>query len=115
MSGKYPKSRRLLRTAEFDRVFQRKRSRSDELLVLYGCRNDQQHSRLGLVVSRKVGNAVKRARWKRRLREAFRLSQQELPQGIDFVALPRTGMKPTMQAVRASMLRLAGRLAAALE
>ena len=59
----FPKSRRLLKTAEFDRVFARRRAASDGVLVLYACDNDLEHSRLGLVVSKKAGNAVLRARW----------------------------------------------------
>ena len=110
MSARFPKSSRLVNKGEFDRVFQRRRSQSDGVLVLYGLPNDLSYSRLGLVVSKKVGNAVVRARWKRCLREAFRLSQGDLPAGIDFVALPRGGASPTMPAVRQSLVTLAGRL-----
>ena len=46
-------------------------------------------SRLGLVVSRKVGGAVVRSRVRRRLREAFRLHQHELGQPVDLVLVAR--------------------------
>ena len=46
-------------------------------------------SRLGVVVSRKVGNAVTRSRTRRRLREAFRLHQHELRQPVDLVLVAR--------------------------
>lgn len=110
MSARFHKSSRLQKKGEFDRVFQRRRSQSDGVMVLYGLANDLGHSRLGLVVSKKVGNAAVRARWKRCLREAFRLSQGELPSGVDFVALPRGGVSPTMPLVRQSLVTLAGRL-----
>ncbi len=81
------------------------------MLILYACENELDYPRIGLVVSRKAGNAVVRNRWKRCLREAFRLSQHELPAGIDLVALPRAGAEPTMPRVQQSLRTLAQRLA----
>jgi ribonuclease P protein component len=107
----FPRSRRLLKAAEFDRVFRARRSQSDGVIVLYACENSLPMSRLGLVVSRKCGNAAMRNRWKRCIREAFRLAQLELPAGFDLVVLPRVGATPTMPSVRQSLRRLADRLA----
>lgn len=107
----FPKTSRILRTAEFDRVFERRRSSGNDLLVVYGCENNLPTSRLGLVVSRKCGNAVVRARWKRCLREAFRLSQHELPAGLDLVVLPRGGAVPTTARVRQALLEQTLRVA----
>jgi ribonuclease P protein component len=47
--------------------------------------------RLGVVASRKVGNAVARNRAKRLVREAFRLHQEALPRGVDVVVIVRPG------------------------
>ncbi len=107
----FPKSVRLLKSAEFDRVFQRRRSRGDGLIVVYACENEAGVTRLGLVVSRRAGNAVVRNRWKRCIREAFRLRQADLPPGVDLVVLPRPQATPTTPLVERSLVRLAGEAA----
>jgi ribonuclease P protein component len=105
----FPKSAHLLKTAEFDRVFTRRCSMSDSLIVLHVAHALADEPRLGLVVSRKCGNAVKRNRWKRCLREAFRLSRHELP-AFDFVVVPRAGAEPDVAKLQASFLSLSQRL-----
>jgi ribonuclease P protein component len=101
---------RLRRNADFERVHRRRCTVSDELLVLKACENGLSHARIGLAVSRRVGSAVVRNRWKRLLREAFRLGRERLPAGLDFVVLPRPGRSPTLAEVVQSLDRLAGRL-----
>ncbi len=68
----FPRSRRLTKEAEFRAVLTRGYRNSSLHLVVYLLPNDLPEPRLGLTVSRKVGNAVARQRVKRRLREAFR-------------------------------------------
>ena len=75
---------------DFRRAFERRRSASDGSMVVYGVENGRDYPRLGLSVSRKkVRRASARNRVKRLLREEFRLSNAELPPGVDLVVVPR--------------------------
>ena len=65
-------------------------------------RNGREVTRLGLTVSTKVGNAVERARLKRRLRELFRKRRAEWPRGLDVVLIARQSAK---QASAAELLQ----------
>ncbi|MEO2089082.1 MAG: ribonuclease P protein component [Gemmataceae bacterium] len=105
---RFPQHLRLKTPPQFKAVYDRKRSVSDGVLVVYAAANGLPHPRVGLSVSRKVGNAVARNRYKRLFREAFRLLQHELPPGLDFILIPRSGPEPTLEQVKASLAKLAG-------
>jgi ribonuclease P protein component len=81
--------RRLKKISDFERIFSRRLSVSDSRLVVYARCNGLSWSRLGVSVGKKLGPAVQRNRYKRTLREAFRLMQHELPAGYDYVLIPR--------------------------
>lgn len=102
------------RGADFQRAYRQRATASDRVLLIFGCQNGLNHPRLGLSVSRKVGNAVVRNRWKRLIREAFRLTREELPRGLDLVVIPRQGQTPRLEDLRASLPRLAHRVASKL-
>ncbi len=105
-----------LRTpAEFERVYRARASASDGLMVVYGLPNDGPHVRLGLSVSRKVGNAVVRNRWKRILREVFRLQTARLPPQTDLIVVARRAEPPTLAEAMASLVGLAAAVARRLE
>ena len=94
----FPRAARLLSPGDFARVFAVRRSAASGPLVLYACPavSASQPARLGLSVSSRIGNAVVRNRWKRRLREAFRQvrARAGLPQGNDFVIVVRSAAVP---------------------
>jgi ribonuclease P protein component len=105
-----------LRTpAEFDRVYRARISAADGSMVVYGLPNDGPYARLGLSVSRKVGNAVVRNRWKRILREAFRLQAANLPPQTDLVVVARSVAPPTLAEAMASLVKLAADVARRIE
>ena len=73
------------------------------------------HARIGISVSRRVGNAVVRNQWKRRLREAFRKVKTQFSADLDVVVVVRTTGKPALgekaaQDTEQLLLRLINRL-----
>lgn len=80
-----PRRCRLCHDRQFQNVYARGVRRSAGPLLVTACRNEVGFTRLGLSIGKKLGGAVTRNRFKRLLREAFRLSQRELPAGLDVV------------------------------
>lgn len=91
---RYPRSMRLLRRPDFQRVYQRgRRHFSAHLTVFYLRRDDGNSARVGYTVSRALGGAVDRNRIRRRLREAVRLSWSEMKGPFDIVINPKKSLQ----------------------
>ena len=103
---RFTRAQRLRRRGDFQRVFARRHRAGDRNLLIYARNNDLPHARLGVMVSRKLGRAVTRNLLKRRIREAFRLNQHDLPQDLDVICLPRPGPPRTTEAYPQSLRRL---------
>lgn len=105
---KLRKAERLLNPAEFEAVFEARQSAGNRFVVLHWRPNGLGHPRLGLVVSRRFGNAVARNRFKRRVRELFRRNKR-LAGSLDILVLPSKrpeAATATLEDTRDSLLRL---------
>ena len=90
--GKFPKSHRLLRHSDFERVYkQGRRHFAAHMTVFYLQRadNELKGARVGFTVSKALGGAVQRNRIKRRLREAVRLGNFSIAIAVDVVINPK--------------------------
>jgi ribonuclease P protein component len=98
------RDQRLRSQHDFARVYDTRCRVGDKFLLVFGAANSLSYSRAGSSVSKKKhGNAVRRARLKRLLREAFRLSQHELPIGLDLVLIPQAASEPTLADLQKSL------------
>ena len=91
MSGEnLPKCERLRKRSDFIRVEAIKTSRIvTKNLVILAAANSKDHARIGITVSKRIGTAVKRNRYKRILREIYRRHKEIFPSGYDFVLIAR--------------------------
>jgi len=98
---------RLRKAAEFQRVREGGRAWAHPLFVLSAAPNGLERTRVGLLVSRRVGNAVKRNRARRLLREATRRWLPRVRPGWDMVIIARSPLvESKLQPVEAALERL---------
>jgi ribonuclease P protein component len=88
-SHTFPRAHRLSGKIAFAAVYAAAAKQARGPLALYSIQNDLAHCRWGLSVSRRVGNAVRRNRVKRLLRESIRLLRHDFPSGYDLVIVVR--------------------------
>ncbi|HKI36155.1 MAG TPA: ribonuclease P protein component [Gemmataceae bacterium] len=111
MSFTFRPHEHLRRPQDFRRVYDFRRSVSDASIIVYAAPNGLPHLRLGLSVSRKVGQATHRNRLRRLYREAFRLSRHDMPAGLDLVVIPRGSEEPALADLARSLPHLVRQLA----
>ena len=74
---------------DFRRIYARGKSFVNPVLVTYVLKNRSKNLRIGITTSKKTGNAVKRNRSRRVIREAFRMMAPQVQSGYDFVFVAR--------------------------
>jgi len=115
MTNHFPKQHRVTHGDDFSDIIRRGAFAADEVLVVNVRRSaaaaENQEAaqasdhgpRLGISIPRKTGPAVVRNRWKRWIREAFRLQRGELPTGIDIIVRPKRDAVGSFAAIAKSL------------
>ncbi len=107
---RFTPEQRLHTPPEYQAVYDGKQRAGDDHLLMFAARRAIPVTRIGLSIGKKQGNSVRRHHLKRLLREAFRLAQHDLPQGLDLVLIPRVGTTAGAAEFQESLVRLARRL-----
>ena len=86
-------SESLKKNKDFQKVYNKGKSFANSYLVMYVMENGLEKNRLGISVSKKVGNSIVRHRLTRLIRESYRLSEEQFRCGTDIVVIARAGAK----------------------
>lgn len=102
------RSHRLKKNEHFQAVFQRGTSAANKQFVLYSAKQEGQAAfRVGISVSKKIGNAVIRNRVKRLIREAVARLEASIPKGLDLVIIARPGVEQmSLETIEQSLLHV---------
>lgn len=95
---------------DFKEIYRTGKSYANKYLIMYVKKNDLKSNRLGISVSKKVGNSVVRHRITRLVRESYRLSEDSFLIGLDIIIVARIGAKGKTQAEIESALLHLGKL-----
>ena len=105
---KYSES--LKKNRDFQQVYKRGTSKANRYLVMYVLPNQHMMNRLGISVSKKVGNSVVRHRLTRLITETYRLNEAEFENSLDIVVVARPQAKDrTYQEIESALMHLAGK------
>ena len=103
-------SESLKKNIDFQNVYRNGKSYANRFLVVYILENHTEKNRLGISVSKKVGNSVIRHHLTRLIRESYRLHEDMFDSGLDIVVIARaTARNISYQEVESALMHL-GRL-----
>ncbi|WP_147585232.1 ribonuclease P protein component [uncultured Eubacterium sp.] len=83
----------LKKNRDFQNVYRNGKSKANKYLVMYVLENQLDSNRLGISVSKKVGNSVIRHHLTRLIRESYRLNKEMFNSGLDIVVIARESAK----------------------
>ena len=113
--NRFRKCQRIVRGSDFSLILRRGACAADGSLVVFAVASDPANTaRIGITIPKRTGNAVLRNRWKRLIRESFRVQQSAIPKGYDLVIRPKKGAQPSWPDVQRSVPRLAKKAIARL-
>ena len=102
-------SESLKRNSDFQRGYREGKSYANRYLVLYVLQNQTERNRLGISVSKKVGNSVVRHRMARLIRESYRLQEDMFNSGLDIVVIARgTARDASFHQISSALKHLGG-------
>ena len=84
---------RVKKEKDFNAIFKEGKSFANRKFVIYRLENNEQHFRVGLSVSKKLGNAVMRNQIKRRIRHILIEHKNQLVENVVFVVIARKGVE----------------------
>lgn len=102
-------SESLKKNMDFQNVYRNGKSYANRFLVVYILENHTERNRLGISVSKKVGNSVIRHHLTRLIRESYRLHEEMFDSGLDIVVIARNTAKDiSYHEVESALLHLGG-------
>ena len=104
---KYPHSESLKKNRDFQLVYKEGKSRANRYLVMYVKENGLETNRIGVSVSKKVGNSIVRHKITRLIRESYRLQEDMFNSGLDMVVVTRkNAVNCSCQEITSALLHL---------
>lgn len=82
-----------MKNKDFQVIYKEGKSYANKYLVMYIRENHMDQNRLGISVSKKVGNSIVRHRLTRLIRESYRLQEERFKNGFDIVVIARNSAK----------------------
>ncbi len=102
-------SESLKKNRDFQKVYRNGKSYANRLLIMYVMKNGSMSNRLGISVSKKVGNSVVRHHVTRLIRESYRLQEDRFNSGLDIVVVARANAKEASYwEIESALMHLAG-------